>query len=395
MAMRIKVLLVEDDHALREALADTLLLAGHGFRAVASAEEALQAVAGESFSLVVSDVNMPGMDGHQLLGRLRASQPQLPVLLMTAHGAVERAVDAMRQGAVDYLVKPFEPKALLDAFVDLMITFFMFAVTVVMLAGGGALLEQQFAIPAILGSVIVTLIVVAVVCLDVHKVIGMIGAATPFLILTAVAVALYGVASRDLSFSQLDQLASQQPAGASHWLLGALLYVSYNIVAGVPILAIMGGAAKSEKQAIRGGIIGGAILGLLMLIMSLGLLSRLDSVADLPMPMLSIATEVSPALGLLMAVIIFCMILNTAVGTLYSFSARLLPAGTRKFRIGSVAAGVLAFIGSLVGFISLVGQVYPLFGYLGFVLIAAVLIAWLRAKSTAGLSPQAQEEFDQ
>jgi Response regulator containing CheY-like receiver, AAA-type ATPase, and DNA-binding domains len=114
MAMRIKVLLVEDDHALREALADTLLLAGHGFRAVASAEEALQAVADESFSLVVSDVNMPGMDGHQLLGRLRASQPQLPVLLMTAHGAVERAVDAMRQGAADYLVKPFEPRALLD-----------------------------------------------------------------------------------------------------------------------------------------------------------------------------------------------------------------------------------------------------------------------------------------
>ena len=114
MAMAIKVLLVEDDRALREALADTLLLAGHGFRAVASAEEALEAVAGESFSLVVSDVNMPGMDGHQLLGRLRASQPQLPVLLMTAHGAVERAVDAMRQGAADYLVKPFEPRALLD-----------------------------------------------------------------------------------------------------------------------------------------------------------------------------------------------------------------------------------------------------------------------------------------
>ena len=114
MAMAIKVLLVEDDRALREALADTLLLAGHGFRAVASAEEALEAVAGESFSLVISDVNMPGMDGHQLLGRLRASQPQLPVLLMTAHGAVERAVDAMRQGAADYLVKPFEPRALLD-----------------------------------------------------------------------------------------------------------------------------------------------------------------------------------------------------------------------------------------------------------------------------------------
>ncbi|NTZ95553.1 sigma-54-dependent Fis family transcriptional regulator [Pseudomonas koreensis] len=112
--MGIKVLLVEDDRSLREALADTLLLAGHDYQAVGSAEEALQAVEREAFSLVVSDVNMPGMDGHQLLGLLRARRPQLPVLLMTAHGAVERAVDAMRQGAADYLVKPFEPKALLD-----------------------------------------------------------------------------------------------------------------------------------------------------------------------------------------------------------------------------------------------------------------------------------------
>ena len=266
----------------------------------------------------------------------------------------------------------------LGAFVDLMITFFMFAVTVVMLAGGGALLEQQFGIPALFGSLAVTVIVVAIVCLDVQKVIGMIGAATPLLILTAVAVALYGVATRGLSFGELDQLASQQDAGASHWLLGALLYVSYNIVAGVPFLSIMGGSAKTEKLAIWGGIFGGALLGVLMLVMSLGLLSRLDSVADLPMPMLSIATEISPVLGLVMAVVIFLMILNTAVGTLYSFSARLLPAGTRTFRIGSAAAGALAFVGSLVGFVSLVGQVYPLFGYLGFLLIGAVVLGWLR-----------------
>lgn len=110
----IKVLLVEDDRALRQALADTLELGGFAYQAVGSAEEALEVVAGEAFSLVVSDVNMPGMDGHQLLTLLRARQPQLPVLLMTAHAAVERAVEAMRRGAADYLVKPFEPKALLE-----------------------------------------------------------------------------------------------------------------------------------------------------------------------------------------------------------------------------------------------------------------------------------------
>ncbi|MCF1486039.1 sigma-54 dependent transcriptional regulator [Pseudomonas sp. AA27] len=110
--MSVKVLLVEDDRVLRQALADTLEIGGFCHRAVGSAEEALLAVAEESFSLVVSDVNMPGMDGHQLLAQLRRQHPQLPVLLMTAHAAVERAVEAMRQGAVDYLVKPFEPAAL-------------------------------------------------------------------------------------------------------------------------------------------------------------------------------------------------------------------------------------------------------------------------------------------
>ncbi|TFF41515.1 sigma-54 dependent transcriptional regulator [Pseudomonas sp. RIT623] len=112
--MSIKVLLVEDDRVLRQALADTLEIGGFAHRAVGSAEEALRVVDEEAFGLVVSDVNMPGMDGHQLLAQLRRQQPQLPVLLMTAHAAVERAVDAMRQGAADYLVKPFEPKALLS-----------------------------------------------------------------------------------------------------------------------------------------------------------------------------------------------------------------------------------------------------------------------------------------
>lgn len=112
--MSLKILLVEDDRGLREALVDTLTLAGHETVAVADAQSALAHVAQAPFSLIVSDVNMPGMSGHDLLDRLRAGWPHLPVLLMTADGRVEHAVSAMRQGAVDYLVKPFEPQALLQ-----------------------------------------------------------------------------------------------------------------------------------------------------------------------------------------------------------------------------------------------------------------------------------------
>jgi len=112
--MSLPVLLVEDDRALREALADTLELGGYPYRAVDSGEAALLALNEESFGLVVSDVNMPGIDGHQLLASIRLRDPVLPVLLMTAFGSIERAVEAMRAGASDYLVKPFEPRVLLD-----------------------------------------------------------------------------------------------------------------------------------------------------------------------------------------------------------------------------------------------------------------------------------------
>ncbi len=107
------VLLVEDDASLREALTDTLSLAGYPVLAAEHGEAALRLLRQYPVAMVVSDVNMPGMDGHALLQVLRAEYPQLPVLLMTAYGTVQRAVDAMRAGAVDYLVKPFEPDALL------------------------------------------------------------------------------------------------------------------------------------------------------------------------------------------------------------------------------------------------------------------------------------------
>ncbi|ALZ85441.1 Fis family transcriptional regulator [Pseudomonas oryzihabitans] len=112
--MTLPILLVEDDRALREALADTLELGGYRYRAVDSGWGALLALAEESFGLVISDVNMPGIDGHQLLASIRLRDPALPVLLMTAFGSIERAVEAMRGGAADYLVKPFEPRLLLE-----------------------------------------------------------------------------------------------------------------------------------------------------------------------------------------------------------------------------------------------------------------------------------------
>jgi two-component system response regulator FlrC len=112
--MSSRILLVEDDAALREALADTLEVDGYDFDVVESGESALAALGQGSYALVISDVNLAGMDGHQLMALIKQKQFQVPVLLMTAFGSIQRAVDAMRQGAVDYLVKPFDPQVLLE-----------------------------------------------------------------------------------------------------------------------------------------------------------------------------------------------------------------------------------------------------------------------------------------
>jgi len=109
-----RVLIVEDDADLREALADTLELAGCRVAAAPGAQEALVLLAASPVDVVVSDVNMAGMDGHELLRRIRALHPQVPVVLITAFGSIERSVQAMRDGASDYLVKPFQPAQLLE-----------------------------------------------------------------------------------------------------------------------------------------------------------------------------------------------------------------------------------------------------------------------------------------
>ncbi|MGR5127486.1 sigma-54-dependent transcriptional regulator [Photobacterium swingsii] len=109
-----RVLVVEDDEGLREALVDTLALAGYQWVEADSAEQALLLLKSESVDIVVSDVQMAGMDGLGLLRNIKQHWPKIPVLLMTAYANIEDAVAAMKEGAIDYMAKPFAPEVLLN-----------------------------------------------------------------------------------------------------------------------------------------------------------------------------------------------------------------------------------------------------------------------------------------
>lgn len=108
------ILIVEDDPSLSEALTDTLEIAGYRTIAAGDGAEALVRLAESPVRLVISDVQMPKVNGMNLLERIKADYPEIPVLLMTAYGTIENAVQAMRTGACDYLVKPFAAEALVE-----------------------------------------------------------------------------------------------------------------------------------------------------------------------------------------------------------------------------------------------------------------------------------------
>jgi DNA-binding NtrC family response regulator len=103
-----KILVVDDEPGMRNLLTKVLTKEGSFVTACASGDEAIEALAGEDFDLAVLDIEMPGMNGIELLKKLKDKAPTLHVVMITAYGSLQSAVDAMRLGAYDYLTKPFE-----------------------------------------------------------------------------------------------------------------------------------------------------------------------------------------------------------------------------------------------------------------------------------------------
>jgi DNA-binding NtrC family response regulator len=111
--MKRRLLLVEDDEVFLRPLHRTLELKGYEVLPVQSGEEALEALKSEDVDLVLTDRRLPGLDGVELVRQIKIEHPDLAVVVMTAYGTIESAVEAMRLGAEDYLVKPFEAAEML------------------------------------------------------------------------------------------------------------------------------------------------------------------------------------------------------------------------------------------------------------------------------------------
>ena len=109
MAQAMKIVIVDDEQDIRQSISQWLALSGYDTETFSSAEDALKVLGPDYPGIVISDIKMPGMDGIQLLKKLMGADSTLPVIMITGHGDVPMAVEAMRVGAFDFLEKPFNP----------------------------------------------------------------------------------------------------------------------------------------------------------------------------------------------------------------------------------------------------------------------------------------------
>jgi len=113
--MTIKILVVDDEKAARKSLADILRLEGYDVDAVDDGSKALELLDVQSFDLMLLDIRMPGVDGVEVMQKAIEISPDTQIILLTAHGSMESAIEALRYGAHDYLIKPSSPQEILSS----------------------------------------------------------------------------------------------------------------------------------------------------------------------------------------------------------------------------------------------------------------------------------------
>jgi DNA-binding NtrC family response regulator len=104
------ILVVDDEKNIRLTMSQSLEVLEIPVQTAVNGEEALQKLQEGTFALVFLDLKMPGMDGMEVLRRIKSNWPKIRVVIITAHGTIQSAVEAMKLGAVDFLQKPFSPK---------------------------------------------------------------------------------------------------------------------------------------------------------------------------------------------------------------------------------------------------------------------------------------------
>lgn len=267
------------------------------------------------------------------------------------------------------------------AIFDIILTLFLLALAMIMTAGGVSTLHESFGIPYAISSLILVLIILATLFLKFDRLITVLGMVTPFLVIIVTIIAIYYFTTGSFDFNSADQYANNDNRTDKWWWFDAINYGSLQIAAAFSFLSVMGGRLKYEKSTIYGGILGGAIVTFLLLMLNLGMVTEFTNITDVALPSLLLANHISPIIGTFMAIIMILVIYNTVVGLMYAFASRFTEPYQRNYYILIIIMAIVTFATTFIGFIELIGKVFPVMGIFGFILLIPIFIKGVFRKS--------------
>lgn len=257
----------------------------------------------------------------------------------------------------------------------------LFCIGFAMFAGAGANLEQQFGWSVWIGAVIMLALVLATGLLDVGKVTFVIGAITPFIIVLIAIATLWTIFTAQPDFATLHEQAQEVPTTLPNWWVAAINNLGLNVIVVVSMAIVIGGNFLDSREVGIGGIVGGFVFLFLLAVLVGSMYLTVDVVMDSEMPTLAMITDIHPSLGVFMALAIYGMIYNTAIGMFYALAKRLTRGRPQYFYRVYVITVLIGFVLSFIGFSNLIGWVYPILGYMGILMMVIIGWAWLKNRS--------------
>ncbi|WP_455539261.1 YkvI family membrane protein [Terrisporobacter sp.] len=269
---------------------------------------------------------------------------------------------------------------LINKVIDFTLILSNFIIGFVMIAGAGANLKQQVGLPAWVGALVCSILIILISYLDFDKITGVLGIFTPVLILMIFGIAVLTFWGKSYDFNQLDATAKSIKSSMPNIGFSVINYYALCAMTGVSMAFVLGGSVVRIGVAEKGGTIGGVIIGIIIGTVAATLFAKIDIIKDAEIPMLVLANNISPIFAYFYTFTIFALIFNTAFSLDYALAKRLAGNSKKRTKVFLIGIVIASYALSFLGFRELISIMYPILGYIGIILLIVLVVAWLKEK---------------
>lgn len=262
-------------------------------------------------------------------------------------------------------------------FSDFLITFTMFGTLTIMIAASGVTFNQSFGWSEIVGSIIMCVLLIFSLLTGLDGIIKVLSTIVPLMVIIALGTSIYFILNPIPIGDVTKEVVINSSPLIKHWSLSGVLYVAFNLVVAIAVLVSMGQMAKSEKDILKGSILGGLSLGICAIALNFTLMKNIHVVGNVDLPLVELAGTISSTMKSVYSFILFLGLYSTAISCFYGvysrFSKSDIFSNLGNKTIILVISGISLWA-SMLGFTSLIGYLYPMVGYGGIIIMVLTLL---------------------